>query len=155
MRLGSRLGIDVGKARIGVATCDTHGMLATPLETVSRDHSGNADVARILELAKETEAIEIVVGLPLNLMGSRTPSTEDAQQFAEKLAENFSQVRMVDERLSTVSAQAHLHSAGRNIKQSRAVIDQVAAVVILQHALDTERTSGKPSGTIIDQIMHD
>lgn len=155
IRVGARLGIDVGKARIGVAKCDPQAMLATPLETVTRDLTGDTDVERIVGLAHEWKAIEIIVGLPLSLSGARTPSTEDAQKFAELIAKHFSEVRLVDERLSTVSAQAQLHSAGHNTKRSRSVIDQAAAVVILQHAIDSERMIGKPSGLIVDPISHD
>lgn len=165
MRPGVRLGVDAGKARIGVARCDPHGLLATPLETVARDRgsAGNAgagidaagsDIRRILELAREHEAFEAVVGLPLGLSGHRTPSTDDAERFAERLAAALSgdgiAVRLVDERLSTVSAQGQLRQAGRKTKQSRGVIDQAAAVVILQHALDTERSRGEAPGILVD-----
>ncbi|MEB4616225.1 Holliday junction resolvase RuvX [Leucobacter sp. M11] len=147
MRPGVRLGVDVGKARIGVARCDPHGMLATPVETVPRARTGSADVARIIALAHEAEAIELVVGLPLNMRGERTPSTEDAADFAAVLARASGvPVRLVDERLSTVSAQGQLRSAGKNTKGSRAIIDQAAAVVILQHALDAERSRGIAPG---------
>lgn len=156
MRTGVRLGIDVGKARVGVARCDPHAMLATPVETVSRDHDGSADIARILEIAAELDAFEVVVGLPLNLRGERTLSTEDAVQFAERLAAPLAalstpvEVRMVDERLSTVSAQGQLRQAGKKTKQSRSIIDQAAAVVILQHALDTERARGEAPGIAVE-----
>ncbi|WP_336659529.1 Holliday junction resolvase RuvX [Leucobacter sp. USHLN153] len=154
MRTGVRLGIDVGKARIGVARCDLHGMIATPVETVPRAASGSADTARIAEIARELEAMEAVVGLPLNLRGERTPSTEDAVAFAERLAAHLAAdgvaVRLVDERLSTVSAQGQLRQAGKKTKQSRSVIDQAAAVVILQHALDIERASGRAPGQPVD-----
>lgn len=155
IRVGTRLGIDVGKARIGVAKCDPQALLATPLETVTRDLTGDTDIEHIVRLAHEWQAIEIIVGLPLSLSGARTPSTEDAQEFAERIAKHFFEVRLVDERLTTVSAQAQLHSAGRNTKRSRSVIDQAAAVVILQHAIDSERMMGKPSGLIVDPISHD
>lgn len=153
MRSGVRLGVDVGKARIGVARCDLHGMLATPLETVPRAASGDADVARIVELARELDAVEAVVGLPLNLRGERTPSTEDATEFATRLAVALDPhgvaVRLVDERLSTVSAQGQLRQAGRKTRQSRQIIDQAAAVVILQHALDMERARGEAAGEAV------
>lgn len=159
MRTGVRLGIDVGKARIGVARCDLHGMLATPVETVPRAASGGGDIARILELATEIDAIELVVGLPLGMSGHRTPSTEDAENFAESLAAQLKRadgaaaisVRLVDERLSTVSAQGQLRQAGKKSKQSRGIIDQAAAVVILQHALDMERSRGQAPGTLVSQ----
>ncbi|KTR43450.1 MULTISPECIES: Holliday junction resolvase RuvX [Curtobacterium] len=146
MRSGRRLGVDVGKARIGVAVCDRDGLLATPVETVPRAQA--TDVRRIVELADEYDAIEIVVGLPLSMSGDDTPSTADARAFAELLAEHRP-VRLVDERLSTVTAQRGLHQAGRNTKKSRAVIDQAAAVIILQHALDHERASSAAPGATL------
>ncbi|QZY52211.1 Holliday junction resolvase RuvX [Leucobacter tenebrionis] len=150
MRSGVRLGIDVGKARIGVSRSDPHGMLATPVETVPRDLRGDADLARIVEIAAEFDALEAIVGLPLNMRGERTLSTDDAAGFAERLAARLVPtgvpVRLVDERLSTVSAQGHLRQAGKKTKQSRSIIDQAAAVVILQHALDIERARGEAPG---------
>lgn len=151
MRHGVRVGVDVGKARIGLARSDAHGMLATPVETVSRDHTGTLDVARIVAVVAELDAVEVVVGLPLALSGNRTMSTEDAVGFAELLARTLSvPVRLVDERLSTVAAQSVLRAAGRKAKTQKPVVDQVAAVIILQHALDTERALGKPAGTAVD-----
>lgn len=154
MRPGVRIGIDVGKARIGLSRCDPHGMLATPVETVARSsEDDDADLSRIAEIVADIGAFEVVVGLPLNMRGERTPSTEDAQQFALRLAERLApagvQVRQVDERLSTVSAQGQLRQAGKKTKQSRSIIDQAAAVVILQHALDIERSQGLPAGHVI------
>ncbi len=147
MRPGVRLGIDVGKARVGVARSDLHGMLATPVETVAR---GDGDIERILAHAAEQEATEIVVGLPLALSGGDTPSTGDAREFAARIAAATPlPVRLVDERLSTVSAQRALHASGRNTRTSRPVIDQVAAVIILQHALDFERAGGTPPGVVV------
>ena len=148
MRSGVRVGVDVGKVRIGVARTDFHGMLATPVETVAR---GNGDIARILAIAAELDAMEFVVGLPLSMAGTHTASTEDAVGFAGRLAAaSPTPVRLVDERLSTVSAQAALRASGRNTKNSRSVIDQVAAVIIVQHALDFERTAGTPPGVVVD-----
>ncbi|MEV8338332.1 Holliday junction resolvase RuvX [Leucobacter sp. NPDC077196] len=154
MRVGVRIGVDVGKARIGVARSDPHGMLATPLETVPRAADHGADIARIAEIVAEHDGFEAVVGLPLNLRGERTPSTDDAAGFADRLAAHLAPsgvlVRLVDERLSTVSAQGHLRAAGKRTKQSRSIIDQAAAVVILQHALDIERASGAAAGHAVE-----
>ncbi|MFC6355435.1 Holliday junction resolvase RuvX [Luethyella okanaganae] len=152
MRHGVRLGVDVGTARIGLARCDSRGMLATPVETVQRDRRGAAvDVTRIAAVCRELEAIEIIVGLPLALSGSHTASTADATGFAESLQRVVPvPVRLVDERLSTVTAQSALRSSGKKAKAHRPVIDQVAAVIILQHALDTERASGKPPGSAVN-----
>jgi len=146
MRTGVRLGVDVGSVRIGVARSDLHGMLATPVETVQR---GRGDVERVRALASELDAIEIIVGLPLALSGRETASTDDARAFALTLAEHGIPVRLVDERLSTVSANAAIRASGKSQKQSRPVIDQVAAVIILQHALDHERAGVSLPGTLV------
>lgn len=146
MRPGIRVGVDVGKARVGVARSDLHGMLATPVQTVARSTSAAAEV---LALAREHDAVELVVGLPLSLSGANTPSTDDAREFARELSASGIPVRLVDERLSTVSAQQALRANGRTTRNSRAVIDQVAAVIILQHALDAERSAGNPPGTLV------
>jgi putative Holliday junction resolvase len=149
-RPGTRLGIDVGTARIGVARSDPHGMLALPVETVARRSDGS-DLARIAALAGEYDAVETIVGLPVALSGRSTASTEDARAFAADLAARLSgTVRLVDERLSTVSAHSALRSSGRSQKSSRTIVDQVAAVVILQHALDVERSTGRPPGSPVD-----
>lgn len=152
-RFGVRLGVDVGRARVGVARCDADGLLATPVETVPRDLTdAGADIARIAAIAAELDATAVVVGLPLSLSGAHTPSTEDAVRFAERIAAAVPEraVRLVDERLSTVTAQSALHQSGRKTKGSRGVIDQIAAVVILQHAIETERGTGIPAGSAVD-----
>jgi putative Holliday junction resolvase len=147
VRPGVRLGVDVGKVRIGVARSDPHGMLATPVSTVAR---GDGDLAELLRLISELEATEVIVGLPLALSGAVTASTDDATGFADRLAAlSAVPVRLVDERLSTVSAQRALRLSGRNSRSSRPVIDQVAAVIILQHALDFERSAGTPPGALV------
>lgn len=149
MRSGVRLGVDAGKARVGVALCDRDGLLATPVATLSRD---DGTVGRLRELVSEHAAIEVVVGLPLSMRGDDTASTADARTLADQLAAAVDvPVRLVDERLSTVSAQRALHQSGRSVKASRPVIDQVAAVIILQNALDFERSAGRPPGTVVDQ----
>ncbi len=148
MRPGIRIGVDVGRARVGVARSDRDGLLATPVETLRRDtHTMPALQAMIAEL----EPLEVVVGLPISLSGSDTASTADARDFALALAQVAAvPVRLVDERLSTVSAQRALHDAGRRAKGSRPVIDQAAAVIILQNALDSERMATRPPGALID-----
>ncbi|SFH44259.1 putative holliday junction resolvase [Cryobacterium levicorallinum] len=151
MRSGVRLGVDVGKVRIGLARSDNHGMLATPVETVARDEAGVTDLARILAVALDLDAVEVIVGLPLALSGTETASTDDAVGFAARLAATLAvPVRLVDERLSTVSAQSALRASGRAAKTQRPVIDQVAATIILQHALDSERSSGRPPGSPVE-----
>jgi len=146
-RTGVRLGVDVGKARVGVARCDREGLLAVPVETVAR---GDASAARVAELAAEYEAFEILVGLPISLSGGETASTDDARAFAVEIAgATRLPVRMVDERLSTVSAHAALRSAGRSQRSSRRIVDQVAAVVLLQQAIDVEKSTGTPAGALL------
>lgn len=138
---GTRIGVDVGKARVGVAKCDPDRVMATPLETLQRDKKQRSDLRRIAELAHEYDAVCVYVGLPVNLEGEHTPSTKDALRFARQLERMLGTVpvRLLDERLSTVSAQRQLHEAGRTIKSSRSVIDQAAAVEILENALDAEK----------------
>lgn len=148
-RRGVRLGIDVGAARVGVARCDPDGMLAVPVETVPR---GESSVARIAALAVEYDAIEILVGLPVSLAGRDTASTTDARAFAAEVATASGRVvRLVDERLSTVSAHAALRGAGRSQRSSRRMVDQVAAVVFLQQAIDVEKSTGSPAGALLPQ----
>jgi len=150
---GTRLGIDVGKVRVGVARSDPDGLLAVPLETLPRSEE---PLARILALAQEHSAVAFVVGLPLNMRGHDTPSTADARTFAADLAAASSlPVRLVDERLSTVSAHAALRGAGRTQRSSRSIVDQVAAVVFLQHALDIERRTGLPAGELVPPMQEE
>ena len=147
MRPGVRIGIDVGRARVGVARCDRDALLATPIETLARDER---TIAAVVAHADELDAVEFVVGLPLSLSGGDTASTTDARDFADQLAvASPLPVRLVDERLSTVTAHRQLRAGGRRAKGSRSVIDQVAAVIILQNALDSERTSGRPPGSVV------
>ncbi len=145
MRSGTRLGLDPGDARIGVARSDPSGFLATPVETVRR---GKGDLERIAEIAEEAEAVEIVVGLPRSLSGNEGPSAAKVREFAVRLAARVAPVpvRLVDERLTTVSAEAMLRDRGKKGQQRRAVVDMAAAVMILQHALDSERATGAPPG---------
>lgn len=148
MRPGVRLGVDVGRARVGIAVCDRDGLLATPVATLARP---DADQRAFRILVEEHGVTEIVIGLPLSLNGGDTASTTDAREFATAVAGWIGvPVRLVDERLSTVSAQRALHAAGRRTKASRPVIDQVAAVIILQNALDLERSVGRPPGSLVD-----
>jgi putative holliday junction resolvase len=148
MRHGVRLGVDPGDARIGVARSDPTGFLATPLETVRR---GKGDLARLARLVRDAEAIEVVVGLPRSLSGGEGPAAVKTRDFAARLAVRIAPVavRLQDERLTTVSAEAMLRDRGKKGAERRAVVDQAAAVLILQHALDTERATGRPPGEIV------
>jgi putative Holliday junction resolvase len=149
MRHGVRLGLDPGDARIGVARSDPTGFLATPLVTVKR---GPGDLRRVARLVREEEAVEIVVGLPRSLAGGEGPAAAKVREFVEQLAALVAPVpvRLVDERLTTVSAEAMLRDRGKTGQQRRAVVDMAAAVLILQHALDTERGTGAPPGEPVE-----
>ena len=147
MRIGVRLGIDVGKARVGVARCDREGLLATPAATLARESA----VGEIVLLAVELEILECVVGQPLSLSGNHTASTQDAYDFAQELGLALGvSIRMIDERLSTVQATRDLRQAGKSAKKQRSVVDQVAAVILLQHALDSERIQGVAPGHALE-----
>jgi len=152
MRPGVRIGIDVGTVRVGVARSDPSGVLATPVETLPRDASRATDLARIAALVAEFQAVEVVVGLPRGLSGHVGAAAEAAHKYAVAIARRVRPVpvRTVDERLSTVSAQRSLREAGVRSRRHRPVVDQVAAVVILQSALDAERASGRAPGSLVD-----
>lgn len=139
---GRRLGIDVGTVRIGVASSDPDGILATPVETVRRDRT-NKHVRRLAQLVSELEAVEVVVGLPRTLADRSGASARDAIELAEQLARRIepTPVRLADERLTTVVAQRSLREAGVRAKGQRSMIDQAAAVGILQNWLDQRRAA--------------
>lgn len=149
VRPGVRLGVDVGDVRIGVARSDPSGLIATPVETVSR---GAGDLARLRALVDEESAVEVVVGLPRSLSGGEGPAAVKVRAFADQIAEAVAPVpvRLCDERLSTVSAEATLRERGKKGKKRRAVVDQAAAVVILQNALETERRTGAAPGELVE-----
>ena len=139
---GRRLGVDVGTVRIGVATSDPDAILATPVETVRRERGG-AHLRRLAALVDELGAVEVVVGLPRTLADRVGASAQDAVGLAEALAGLISPVpvRLADERLTTVSATRSLREAGVRAKKQRGMIDQAAAVAILQGWLDQRRNA--------------
>ncbi|CAM2932588.1 Holliday junction resolvase RuvX [Actinomyces slackii] len=147
LRPGVRLAFDVGRARIGVARCDQDALLAFPVLTLRRDRYG-ADLDEAADLVAEHDAVEAVVGLPINLSGAGSSSSRDARRWARELADRIAPVtvRLVDERLTTVSAHRHLHEAGLKERSFRSIVDQAAAVVILEQALHAERSTGRPAG---------
>ena len=149
---GVRLGVDFGLTRIGVAKSDPHGIMAFPLMTITTSESA---VSELINVIVSVEASVVYIGNPLNLQAQATQSTQNAHTFALDLVRALVTqnamvpVHLVDERLSTKSAQGRLHQAGHNTKSSKSKIDQAAAVVILEHALDTERISEQPAGQLI------
>lgn len=151
-RSGVRIGVDVGSVRVGVAASDPSGLLATPVRTLARDTSeAAADLAELGRLVAEVEALEVVVGLPRTLAGQEGPAAVEARQYARRLAVLVAPVavRLVDERLTTVDAHRSLRESGVDSRRQRAVVDQAAAVLILQAALDAERSSGRPPGELV------
>ena len=150
-RAGVRLGVDVGSVRVGLAASDPSGLLATPVQTLARDAAGGADQRRIAEEAAARHAVEVVVGLPRSLSGDEGPAARTARAYAVELAALVRPVpvRLVDERLTTVSATRTLHESGLAGRAHRAVVDQAAAVLILQGALDAERASGRAPGELV------
>lgn len=141
-RTGTRVGVDVGAVRVGVAVSDPAGRLAVPHATLARDVAGESDLHALAALVAERDAAEVVVGLPRSLSGRDGPAAAVARAYAARLAEVVAPVavRLVDERLSTVAAERALAESGVRGRSRRAVVDQSAATIILQSALD-----GRPS----------
>jgi putative Holliday junction resolvase len=152
VRPGVRIGVDVGTVRVGVASSDPGGVLATPVATLARDADGGTDLRALAGLVRERAAVEVVVGLPRSLSGREGPAAASARAYAGQLADLVRPVpvRLMDERLSTVTAHQALRGSGVGGRKGRRVVDQVAAVVILQLALDAERAAGRPPGDLVD-----
>ncbi|HEY8619565.1 MAG TPA: Holliday junction resolvase RuvX [Dermatophilaceae bacterium] len=151
MRQGIRLGVDVGSVRVGLAASDPGGVLATPVETIERDLLFGADLGVIAAAVLERHVLEVVVGLPRSLSGDEGPSAQGARAYAVALANRISPtpVRLVDERLTTIDAHRQLRDSGMAGRAQRAVVDQAAAVLILQAALDAEKSSGRAAGELV------
>jgi putative holliday junction resolvase len=152
MRRGVRLGVDPGTVRVGVAGCDPDGILASPWITLARDPGGLSEISRIAGIVMDRDVVEVVIGLPTSMSGREGNAATAARAYAEQIAQAVSPVpvRVVDERLSTVVAQARLREAGVRGRRQRRTVDQTAAAVILQGALDAERASGAPPGLLVD-----
>jgi putative Holliday junction resolvase len=151
MRQGVRVGVDVGTVRVGVAVSDPSGTLATPETVLRRQPRLGRDLDELAVLVAERAAVEVVVGLPRSLRGAEGAAAVAARHYAEALARLVAPVpvRLVDERLSTVEAQRGLHAAGHTVRSSREQIDSAAAVIVLQAALDTERSAGTAPGELV------
>jgi putative Holliday junction resolvase len=142
------LAVDVGSTRIGVAHCDSEGRVASPLTTVPR---GEGDLAALAGLAAADDVIEVVIGLPIGLSGREGPAAEDARTFAARLARQVAPVpvRLVDERFTTVIAHDALRRGGSGSRARRPRVDRAAAALLLQGALDMERSTGRPAGELV------
>ncbi|WP_265521279.1 Holliday junction resolvase RuvX [Oerskovia flava] len=154
---GARLGVDVGSVRVGLAASDPDGLIATPVATLPRDTARRSvgaptDVARIAEEVAERGASVVYVGLPRHLSGNEGSATQEARAYAGSIASIIDPVpvRLVDERMTTVSAHQALRASGRSGRKHRTVVDQAAAVIILQTALDSERATGARAGELVE-----
>lgn len=147
-RFGVRLAIDLGSARIGVARSDRDGLLASPLATIQR---GDGDLDALADLAAADDVIEVVVGLPIGLSGREGRAAGEARTFAIRLAGRVAPVpvRLVDERFTTVIAHDALRRGGSDARARRPRVDQAAAALLLQGALDMERSTGQPAGELV------
>jgi len=156
VRRGVRIGVDVGQARVGVAASDPDGVLATPVATLAAASTpqGGPDVSALAALVAQCGGTEVLVGLPRSLNGAEGPAARGVRSYASALAAAVAPVpvRLVDERWTTVDAHRALHAAGRPGRSHRAVVDQVAAVLLLQAGLDAERASGRPAGELVAAV---
>ena len=147
LRRGIRIGVDVGTVRVGVSRCDPDGILTMPVQTLTRAPD-LSDLATLAEIVTEHDAIEVIVGLPRHLRGGEGVSAKGARKYARRLKKLVPDVRvaMVDERLTSNQAHARLRASGIPEYEHRRVIDQVAAQIILEQALELERMSGRAPG---------
>lgn len=146
-RRGVRLALDWGDARIGVAACDRDGVLAYPLDTV---RAGADELAQLVRIVAEQEPLEVVVGLPRSLSGGDGPAARKVRERAGALAALVAvPVRLVDERLTTVTASRRLRESGKRAKQQRSLIDAAAAAAILEQAVALERARGAAPGELV------
>jgi putative Holliday junction resolvase len=154
VRSGRRLSVDVGKVRIGVAASDFHSILASGLETVARGAELEPSLKRIVELVDEIEPIEIYVGLPISMSGNNSASTQDAIQFAKQLSLLVTtEIRFIDERMTSITAANALKTSGRDSKSGRKIIDQIAATIILEQAIEQEKSTGEKPGKAIGEVI--
>lgn len=147
-RPGVRLGVDVGSVRVGVAKSDHHGILATPVATITGEKPGTFH--ELLTIVDQEQPVEIIIGLPRSLSGKEGIAATTARSYAVELSRLSNvDIRVVDERLTTVTAHSAMHASGRKGRKHRQVVDQVAAVMILQNALEIEHNTGSPAGELI------
>ena len=151
MRKGIRYAIDYGDQRIGLAKSDVDAIMAVPVATIKNDEFA---LKNLLEHLNETGYLDIYIGLPKHLSGVLGQSALKAQEFARKLSAEIDvdSIRMLDERLTTTSASARLQESGVNTRNQKSIIDQAAAVELLEFALDSEKRTGNIPGLKIDEV---
>lgn len=152
MRMGVRLGIDYGGARIGVAACDPQATVVLPLQVVPTSKYGE-DVEEVAQIAADRDAIEIVVGYPRHMSGKTGASARAARKFARELAHAYPRARvaLVDERLTSVQAHSLLAAGEVSGRERKGKVDPLAAAIILETALESERRGGKPPGETVSR----
>lgn len=153
---GRRLALDPGSVRIGVAVCDPDGLVATPVATVARDRRSDAHLDQIAQIATQYDVVAIIVGRPVGLSGKAGPAVAAADELADAIGKRVAPMPIVrhDERFTTVAATQALRAAGLNSKAQRSVIDQAAAVAILQSWLDqhlSQRQAQTGDGMLLNQ----
>ncbi|MDO4259367.1 MAG: Holliday junction resolvase RuvX [Actinomycetaceae bacterium] len=151
IRRGVRFSVDVGSVRVGIARTDPEGILTFPVETLRRADDAS-EITYLATLVEEFDTIEVIVGLPRHLKGGEGVSAKGARRYARHIARALPGVRvaLVDERLSSNQAHARLRASGVPERDHREVIDQVAAQIILEQALDMERMGGRPPGVTVE-----
>jgi putative Holliday junction resolvase len=156
VRSGKRVAFDVGKARIGVAVSDFHGILSSPRDFVKRSEQLDETINSLLALLEVETPIEVYIGLPVNLRNEHTESTADSIRVAQALSRvSDIPIRLIDERMSTRLASGALSNAGKSMKQQRGSIDSASAAVILESALQIERGGAVDIGTPVEEFLND
>jgi putative Holliday junction resolvase len=152
--MGRKLAIDIGRARLGIAISDLSGILSSPLDSVRRIADDSETIQEILKIVADNEVQEMYVGDPVSLSGEITPSTDDARNFASLLqSTTVLPVRLIDERLTTVTAARNLRDSGKNAKTSKSLIDSASAVVILEAVFQVEQVSGEAAGRSVGDLL--
>jgi putative Holliday junction resolvase len=138
---GRRIGIDFGDVRIGVAVCDLEAILVSPLKTLANDQTRMSELQSIFA---EIEPIYLAIGNPIHLSGDESKKSRSVQEFVTSLRQIYQgKIFLIDERFSTKNSIAQLHELGKGVKEAKSIIDQMAAVQILNQAILLESS---PSG---------
>ena len=148
MRTGVRIGLDLGSKRIGVARSDRDGLLAVPVAVLDATADWEQQFAALLA---EQPVLEVVIGMPITLRGTAELAAEQMRARIHEIHARFPelQLRIVDERLSSSTANRQLRAAGHDTKSARTVVDAVAAAELLEYALEFERRTGQPAGELL------
>ena len=151
MRKGIRYAIDYGEVRVGLAKSDIDAILAVPVVTLKNDQDL---ITNILSQVNETGCLEIYVGLPKHLSGQIGIAAKKCLNFAKQLKKSLPSVsvRMLDERLTSSTASARLQESGVNTRGQKAMIDQVAAIELIEQALDFEKRNNLIPGIDLDEV---